>query len=515
MTILRFGSGGPAVKRMQELLIAAGYSCGPYGADGEFGSATRAALLSFQHDHGLEADGEYGPLSEAELLSATSAAESSDGKRAGAAGLDYILSVGTHYISNSGADERGTYSGGAAGDQTGREWQIRPWYAYPWNCVLRHPDQAIAQKIAELSILAAENDHIGYDQGQRESYWQRLKAAGYDPSKITAPCEADCSAGVCANVRAAGYLLGNKALQEHKATYTGNMREELQKAGFLVLTGAKYLNSPDYLLPGDILLNDRNHTAVSCTVGSRVRAEWRPTIQEQKSFLCYNLTPIQLLHIARLCQQEQGTVAGAMAEASLMANQLEKDPDRQKKYGTGAPGLYNWVRNGGWFAKAAYWMENGPCSDEIFEGVRDVLCEGKRTLPAFIDEHDCLSDIESISTGLVRDKTAYIRGKTIVKNVYGSTWTFWCFPDGQSDPFGYTSKPDPINQTTAEDKVEVSISDLRIRKGPGTDREWTGEYIKPGVYGVTEVKAGPGSKSGWGRLKNGAGWISLDHASRS
>lgn len=61
----------------------------------------------------------------------------------------------------------------------------------------------------------------------------------------------------------------------------------------------------------------------------------------------YNLSNDQLKRIARLCQQEQGTVKGAKAEASLMANQLETSKARQKKYGTGANGLYRWVRYGG------------------------------------------------------------------------------------------------------------------------------------------------------------------------
>ena len=33
----------------------------------------------------------------------------------------YILSTGTHYISNSGSDENGAYHGGKAGDQSGHE----------------------------------------------------------------------------------------------------------------------------------------------------------------------------------------------------------------------------------------------------------------------------------------------------------------------------------------------------------------------------------------------------------
>jgi hypothetical protein len=34
------------------------------------------------------------------------------------------------------------------------------------------------------------------------------------------------------------------------------MREAYRKAGFVVLTESKYLLKTDYLLPGDILLND-------------------------------------------------------------------------------------------------------------------------------------------------------------------------------------------------------------------------------------------------------------------
>lgn len=57
--------------------------------------------------------------------------------------------------------------------------------------------------------------------------------------------------------------------------------------------------------------------------------------------------------------------------------------------------------------------------------------------------------------------------------------------------------------------VKVSISDLNIRKGPGTDYTRT-QYIPVGVYTIVEVKSGKGSTAGWGRLKSGAGWIPLD-----
>jgi len=35
-----------------------------------------------------------------------------------------------------------------------------------------------------------------------------------------------------------------------------------------------------------------------------------------------------------------------------------------------------------------------------------------------------------------------------------------------------------------------------------------------GVYTIVEVKSGKGSTAGWGRLKSGAGWISLDFYTR-
>lgn len=172
-------------------------------------------------------------------------------------------------ISNSGHDENGKYSGGAAGDQTGTEWQLIPWYNRPWNCVLRHPEAAVRKLIAQLAKEAANNNKIGYDQNQRETFWAQLQKVGYYPSRITVNCEADCSAGVCAIVRAAGYLLGNTKLQKHSGTYTGNMRAALKAAGFEVLTASKYLTSGDYLLAGDILLNDRHHTATVVSDGAK------------------------------------------------------------------------------------------------------------------------------------------------------------------------------------------------------------------------------------------------------
>lgn len=171
-------------------------------------------------------------------------------------------------ISNCGHDERGKYSGGKAGDQKGDEWAIIPWYSRPWGVMLRHPNAAVGKKIAELAERAAKNDHIGYDQGDRYTFWQQLKASGYDPAKIAVDCEADCSSGVAALVKAVGYLIQDKKLQGVSiCCYTGNLRAALVKAGFGTYTEKEYLNGDTYLRPGDILLLEGHHVAVNLTEG--------------------------------------------------------------------------------------------------------------------------------------------------------------------------------------------------------------------------------------------------------
>ena len=56
--------------------------------------------------------------------------------------------------------------------------------------------------------------------------------------------------------------------------------------------------------------------------------------------------------------------------------------------------------------------------------------------------------------------------------------------------------------------VRVRISDLNIRKGPGTSYAKTGKYTGKGVFTIIETK------DGWGKLKSGAGWISLNYAEK-
>lgn len=62
--------------------------------------------------------------------------------------------------------------------------------------------------------------------------------------------------------------------------------------------------------------------------------------------------------------------------------------------------------------------------------------------------------------------------------------------------------------------VEVTATDLNIRKGPGTNYGKTGKFTGKGVFTITEERAGTGSNRGWGKLKSGVGRISLDYVKR-
>jgi len=64
--LLKYGSKGSAVNKLQILLNGLGYSVGT--VDGEFGAKTKAAVVKFQKANGLTADGEVGAKTWGKLI---------------------------------------------------------------------------------------------------------------------------------------------------------------------------------------------------------------------------------------------------------------------------------------------------------------------------------------------------------------------------------------------------------------------------------------------------------------
>ena len=79
-------------------------------------------------------------------------------------------------------------------------------------------------------------------------------------------------------------------------------------------------------------------------------------------------------------------------------------------------------------------------------------------------------------------------------------------PATTKKPAATTTKKEETKSTSF--LVRVTANSLRIRKGPGTNYDTVAYINDKGTYTVVETK------NGWGKLKSGAGWISLDYTKR-
>jgi len=153
-------------------------------------------------------------------------------------------------------------------------------------------------------------------------------------------------------------------------------------------------------------------------------------------FKHYNLSQDEAERFAAACVMEQGESPEAVrSEMSQILNLTESS------YGNDYGNDPTKVLNSGWYASVTRerFADKRGSTPELTNVILDTANNGNRNLPPFIDEHDCFSDIISISTGSVRNKSDYIKDKTIIENENDSVYTFWDFP-GTEDPFGYTAE---------------------------------------------------------------------------
>lgn len=170
-------------------------------------------------------------------------------------------------IGHASIDENGKIRGGASGDQTGKEVCIRDYYAKGWNVVLRPKKSSIAEKSAAACEAGCHNPAVGYDQNQRNSFYNEAKKKNFDLSKVKTKCETDCSAFMTLCAVAGGV---KKLQYTGNAPATSTMRKVFLDSGeYIALTDKKYLNSDEYLKRGDILLKEGHHTAMVLSNGSK------------------------------------------------------------------------------------------------------------------------------------------------------------------------------------------------------------------------------------------------------
>jgi len=100
----------------------------------------------------------------------------------------------------------------------------------------------IPEKAVQWAVEIAKNPEHGYDQASR---W----GPNYD----------------CSSLIISAYDQAGVKVRQNGASYTGNMRSALLKSGFKVVTD-------NTLQAGDVLLNEKNHTAMYIGAGQLVQA---------------------------------------------------------------------------------------------------------------------------------------------------------------------------------------------------------------------------------------------------
>lgn len=85
--LLKYGSRGTGVVKVQQALNSKGYSAG--SADGIYGTRTKYAVIKFQKANGLQADGIAGRLTQSKLFAATAAKASTFAATTASRGTTY------------------------------------------------------------------------------------------------------------------------------------------------------------------------------------------------------------------------------------------------------------------------------------------------------------------------------------------------------------------------------------------------------------------------------------------
>ncbi len=165
-------------------------------------------------------------------------------------------------IGSARINEKGTVTGGKAGDQTGGEVSTQNWYLHSKGWVVIRPkEEAVAEKIAKCMEMACANNNIGYCQTHRDDLRKESAKYGYDVSKVKVKVEVDCSALVRVCCLYAGISVGD--------FNTASEVSALKKTGkFDIITDKSVCNSSDKLRRGDILVTKiKGHTVVVLTNG--------------------------------------------------------------------------------------------------------------------------------------------------------------------------------------------------------------------------------------------------------
>ena len=509
-TILKKGSTGSAVATMQTMLIACGFSCGPDGADGDFGKNTLAGLTAFQAAKGLEATGVYDEQSKAALEKAYAALPPLP-----ACDVSRVLAVAVGEIgykekkSNSQLDDKTANAGSANYTKYARDFDQKypRWYNGKKN---------------------------GYAWCDMFVDWCFLTAYGYE-NALRLLCQPEKSAGAGCTYSLRYYKnkgrFHTSGPKPGDQIFFGTSLDNATHTGIVEKVTASKVNTIEGNTSDQVA---RRSYALS---NSRILGYGRPAYDTAAQTAA---TPV-VTPAASVTDAEKtiwdtlmGFIGNAYGVAGLMGNLYAEsalNPRNLQNNGNKALGMTddeftaamdagaygNFVNDGYGYGLAqwtyhsrkaallAYVQERGVSVGDL-AGQLGFLCKELTVYSSVLKTLKSAKTVRAASDAVLKGYEKPADQGTSVQEkraAYGQKYY---------DKYAGGAAAAPVSNGSF--KVKVSITNLNIRRGPGTNYSRTGSFTGKGTFEITQVSSGEGSKSGWGKLKSGAGWISLDYATR-
>ena len=297
-------------------------------------------------------------------------------------------------IGHASIDENRKTKGGKAGDQTKREVCTTSWYKKSWTYVLRAKDKNIAEKMAIACEKGCANDHIGYDQNQRNTLRTQAKLCGMDLSRITTDCECDCSSFMAVCAECAGvpipYSSGN-------APTTSTMKTAFLNTGcFDLFTDEKYLTSDKYLKRGDIIVAIGSHTVMVLSDGELADISQKVNMQ-QLEIKAIDLSKYNIITDYKVMAQQIKYVFIRVGYRSSSSGNIIED-DSFKKHIENC--LANGVNVGVYFYDQSI---NETEANEQADWVLDKIKPYNVTLPIYIDS-EAMKDHNGRADNISKDQ---------------------------------------------------------------------------------------------------------------
>ena len=504
--ILKKGSKGNDVRSMQTMLIACGFSCGPDGADGDFGKNTLAGLIAFQTANGLEATGIFDADTWAALEKAYAAIPV---PVVSACDASKVLAVAVAEIgykekkSNSQLDDKTANAGSGNYTKYARDFDKKypNWYNGKKN---------------------------GFAWCDMFVDWCFLTAYGYE-NALRLLCQPEKSTGAGCKYSLRFYKKKGKfhtsSPKPGDQIFFGTSLDDVSHTGIVEKVTASKVNTIEGNTSNQVA---RRSYALS---NSRILGYGRPAYDEvTETAPTPVVTPVTDPE-KTIWDTLMGFIGNACGVAGLMGNLYAEsalNPKNLQNNGNKALGMTDDE-----FTAA---MDAGVYDNFVDDGYGYGLAQWtyhsrKAALLAYVQERGVsVGDLAAQLGFLCKELTEYssvlsaLKSAASVRAASDVVLTKFEKPADQSESvqkkraaYGqkYFDKYAGGTATTDDSfKVMVSIANLNIRRGPGTNYGRTGSFTGKGTFGITEVATGEGSTAGWGKLKSGAGWISLDYATR-